>query len=227
MKAKLLLVSSMMLACVASCSESKDEPTLIQEIETADNTRSAELTTDHYYYYNADKIYVNYSDTQSYVLYHASDEEIVVNKLKEMGVSVNRDEAQWYGLNQDLFPKAYEMFGDCKFISVALDYKKVLNISEIIYASPYVQSLDTPTWWPMANKCTVAYNGRLEELEQILKDYNVILWGKDPDLFSVSGDVYIIGCTRDSKYNALDLAATLYETGLFVWTDPCLLGIYC
>ena len=217
----------MMLSCLASCSESKDEPTYIQEINSADNTRSVELTTEHYYYYYAEKIYFNYSDTQSYVLYHASDEETIVNKLRDMGASVNVDEAQEYGINQDLYPKAFETFGDCKFILVALNYKKVLEISEVVYASPHVQSLESPSWWPMANKCIVAYNGSLEELEQILIDYNVMLWGKDPDLFSVSGDVYIIGCTRDSKYNALDLAATLYETGLFVWTDPCLLGIYC
>ena len=226
MKTKSLLVFGMMLVGLTACSESKDEPTYVQEIETADNTRLAKLTTEHYYYYNAEKIYVNYSDTQSYVLYHTSDEETIVNKLRDMGVSVYVDEAQEYGINQDIYPKAYETFGDCKFISVALDYKKVLEINEVVYASPHVQSLDNPSWWPMANRCAVAFTGDVEKLEEVVKDYNVIVWGKDPDIWSTAGDVYIIGCTRDSKCNALDLASKLYETGLFVWTDPCLLGIY-
>ncbi len=47
MKAKLLLVSSMMLACVASCSESKDEPTVNYEKYSLSlgNTRSVDYQT--------------------------------------------------------------------------------------------------------------------------------------------------------------------------------------
>ena len=212
MKTKLLLLACMMLSCLASCSESKDEPFTGFDENTSTDTRQTDVEYP-FYYFKGEKIGLELSDTKSYVLFREADKEQLLVMLSERGVKVYEERMMPFQQSQvSKKGDAYDKYTDCLWLEVDLNYKELNELPEVIYAAPFERPrISNETWCPMTNKCYVYYGGNMDTLSKIVSDYKVELLGE----LNVFAHNYVVLCTKESKGHALEIANALYETGLF------------
>lgn len=208
---KKLLLLCLLLAGLASCSSSKDEPAVVQEPETGTNTRFAEQYP-YYYMYDGKQIRFALTDQMSYVILKAADKDAFISTMSEKGIDLS-DALFYEYFNRELdsIGEGKELFDDCIFTSVKTDYKDIVTLPEVVYAGPYIVPAEFPELMAMmTNRLYVRYSDSVSSLSDYLKTFGVLVLGYNSNL-----GVYIIACTKDSKGTPADIALELYESNKF------------
>ena len=182
----LLLMMPLMLGALAACS---DDSEVIGEPENL-KTRTEDPIPSDYYWSGGKKHSLKLSDSESFILFHENDKEIVLSKLKELGVTSEQIKVTPYGILPNNFSIPNDnlyQFSDALKATIPLNYMKAKEIDELIYAGPCILYL------------------------------NVLILGK---LQGLADSVYLVACTNSSKGHTLDIANAFFESGLFKGAEP-------
>nr|MCR4764781.1 hypothetical protein [Bacteroidaceae bacterium] len=165
------------------------------------------------------KEYLSYVDNKSFVMFYGKDKEAIFSNLSANGIDCSGIEVCEYDLTNVHWVESgpdLDKIRDSYWIDVDAA-PQVLStiIPEAFYIVPLViNDFNIPFY--LTNNIVVEYNGPMDSLEEILKDYNVSILGRMP--FDNS---FMLWCTKDSKGNALEIANKLYDLGIFKISEPC------
>lgn len=156
--------------------------------------------------------------SKSYILFDASDQETVLNKLIAMGVDVNESMVTDMGLKEtedsfDLKTDAFfEMLNYREIVSVNANYETLYQIPEIIYSNPNITDHLNESW--ARGSILFLYTEKYSELEQAANDYRFKIVAKW-DIPEPSTPLWVISCDKYSKgnvYEILDILVNLNIT---------------
>lgn len=206
----------LMLGALAACSDDTED---ISEPENL-KTRTEDPIPSDYYWSGGRKYSLKLSDTESFILFHESDKEIVLSKLEELGLIREQIKVNPYGVLPNNFCNPNDnvyQFSDALKATIPLNYMKAKEIEELIYAGPCILYLSEHlTNIPMTNLVYVFCNNT-NDLERMAQEYNVLILGK---LQGLADSVYLVACTNSSKGHTLDIANAFFESGLFKGAEP-------
>lgn len=208
----------LMLGALAACSDDTED---ISETENL-KTRTEDPIPSDYYWSGGKKYSLKLSDSESFILFHENDKEIVLSKLKELGVTSEQIKVTPYGILPNNFSIPNDnlyQFSDALKATIPLNYMKAKEIDELIYAGPCILYLSEHlTNIPMTNLIYVFCNNT-NDLERMAQEYNVLILGK-LQLQGLADNVYLVACTNSSKGHTLDIANAFFESGLFKGAEP-------
>ena len=216
MKGKIFLVCVMMLSCLASCSESKNDPAIMQEDPDANAGNVTRLSENPFHYFRETKQHLSYVDNKSFVMFYGKDREAIFSSLSANGIDCVKGSeyltyVYWVESGPDL-----DRIRDSYWIEVNADPQLLSSIiPEAFYIVPLViNEYNMPFY--LTNNVAVEYNGPISSLEEILKDYNIGILGR-----MSFENIFILWCTKDSKGNAWEIANKLHDLGIFKLSEPC------
>ena len=206
-----------MLGALAACSDNSEE-LVIQEIQQEDiipvGTRIGDFIVS-YYWFKGSKVPIYLHDNSCMIIYHTEDEEIIVTKLEEMGLSKDnmRSKADYI-----LYPNGYENpskaiydYQDTKRATIGINYKQALKIPEIVYATHCVSNDIIPKKvFPMSNFIYIEGND-FNKIEKKAQELNVDIIGK---IRGVVGDYYLAACNRKSTGSPLEVTILFHDAGI-------------
>jgi len=176
---------------------------------------------DHYWY-KREKIQITRSENKSFVLFRSADRLSLISSLNKLGIGVNSSKIKEYGYGgTDLSGDAAKSFLNYEWVEVDINYISATSIPEVAYAAPYYSVRDGHEF-PMTNLVYVYLKntGDITLLEKLSKEYNVGIIGKVPKI----PNWYVVACTKESKGNALAIANSFYESGLFDGAQPAFIS---
>jgi len=205
MKAKTLFFC-LMLAMMASCSSSKDEPVPPEEINNGDL----------HYLYNGISIPLWYDLTKSSVLFHVDDQQAVLSKMAALGIEVDGsmvqniildDEEKRFDIKTDAF---YEMYNYREMRNVNANYETLLQIPELICACPHVTDLAGESI-PMRNTISLLIDD-YPGLQQAAEDLGFIIVAKwHWDYQFETRPIWILLCDKHTKGNIYEITDALMK----------------
>ena len=110
-----------MLGALAACSDDTEE---ISETENL-KTRTEDPIPSDYYWSGGRKYSLKLSDTESFILFHESDKDIVLSKLEELGVTSEQIKVTPYGILPNNFSIPNDnlyQFSDALKATIPLNY---------------------------------------------------------------------------------------------------------
>ena len=210
------LMMPLMLGALAACGDSSEE---FGEPKNQ-GTRAEDIIPANYYWSGGKQYAITLSDTESFILFHGSDKEIVLSKLENFGLTREQIKITPYGILPNSFSIPNDnlyQFSDALKATISLNYEKAKEIDELIYAGPCILRLSEHlSNVPMTNLIYVFCNNTID-LEQIAQEYNVLILGK---LHGLAESVYLIACTNSSKGHTIEIANAFFESGLFKGAEP-------
>lgn len=200
-----LFLSAIIVCCAYGCS-SNEPDTPEEEIEVPADLYSRDD--------NGVLIPLWYDMSKSYILFDASDQETVLNKLIAMGIDVNESMVTDMGLKEteDSFDLKtdtfFEMLNYREIVSINANYETLYQIPEIVYAIPNVTDHVRGSWpW----KSTVFLRTeKSSELAQAANDYGFKIIGKWK-VPEGSIPIWLICCTKYSKGNTSEILDILVQ----------------
>jgi hypothetical protein len=155
-------------------------------------------------------------------MFRSSDSLALLSTLNKIGIRVNPSKIMEYRYGgTDLSGDAAKSFLDYEWAEVDINYMKANAIPEVAYAAPYYSGQDG-YGFPLTNLVYV-YLRKADDitlLEKLSKEYNVGIIGKVP----IRPLWYVVACTKKSKGNALAIANSFYESGLFDGAEPAFIS---
>jgi hypothetical protein len=206
-------------AVVAASTQEENNTTKEYEEE---KTRSDCMTSKDYYWCEGRKISLIRLDNKSFLIFRSCDRLSLLSSLNKKGIEVNTSNIMKYEYGgTDLSGDAAKSFLDYKWAEVDINHMSAIAIPEVVYAAPYYSGQDGYEF-PMTNLVYVYLKnaGDLTLLEKLSKEYNVGMIGNVPKMPLW----YVVACTKDSKGNALSVANSFYESGLFVGAEPAFIS---
>ncbi len=203
-----------MLGALAACSD--DTNRLLEEELT--DTRTPELNDSPYYWNNGQRYQLRYVDNKSYVLFYEKDKNSILTQLEEKGVDTKSLRFSEYTLLPEHFSdqgEGIEFFQYCLSAEINTNYQIISTIPEIIYTSPFLCLPETGETFPLTNIVYV-YGGGIGNIKKIAEECNALLIG----CYKAVPNMYFVGCTKNSKGNALEVANIFAESGLFQGAEP-------
>lgn len=206
-----------------SCQEEND---FLELEEDAADTRVINEKSEiiDYYWADGEKHYIKQVPDKTFLLYLTEKQNKLNAVLSRNNLSFDISKIKEFdNEGTDKSGKAAKWFDNCKWIEVNANVTHFKDYEEIIYAAPYYLSLDSGEPFPMTNLVYVQLKDKekLFILEQMAEDLQVGIVGKYKGLT----DMYIVGCTKESKGNALEIANILYESGCFAVSCPAFMSI--
>ncbi len=215
----------LMLGALAACSDDSEVIISDSEVNETRTDNSSYTGISSYYWVSGEKQAITLTDSKSYILFLSSDQDIVVSKLKEIGVTITEDEVYKSGI----YEKGMEgtnnqtkYFEECEWAGVNLTCEQVLKIPEIIYAAPYFLDRNGNAKFCITSFIYVLTNGEKESVEQVAKAYDAHYIGYKTGFGDYN--VHYIACTKQSKDNALGIANALVENHIFAGAEPVIMG---
>ena len=213
-----LLILSLMLGALTACSDSSEEIVIQEVVQQEDiipvGTRIGDFIVS-YYWFKGGKVPIYLHDNSCMIIYHTEDEEIIVTKLEEMGLSKDnmRSKADYI-----LYPNGYENpskaiydYQDTKRATIGINYKQALKIPEIVYATPCVSTdISTDKVYPLSNFIYIEGND-FNKIEKKANELNVDIIGR---IRGVVGDYYSAACNKESTGNPLEVAILFRNAGI-------------
>ena len=220
-----ILMMPLMLGALAACSDDSEGIISLdtQEDTIPVGTRIGEYLVS-YYWFNGAKIPIYLHDNSCMIIYHAEDEEAIVARLEEMGLTKDDMKSK---ADYIISPKDFENpqkvvydYQDTKRATISNNYEQALNISEVVYATPCASSDIFPEKiFPISNLIYVDGNN-YAKIEKIAKELNVDILGK---ISGIVGNYYEIACNRNSKGNPLEVINACHNVGLIA--EPIFLNL--
>ncbi len=205
------------LPLMYSCNSDNSEELLNEEGKEL----AAETRGDTYYWIGDKKHPLWLITDKSYIMFHVSNQDIVLSKLAAMGLKVDEDIVQELGLVESNFETCTESFYELEnyreIRGVNANYMRLYEIPEITYASPYLTGDEHDLLWqfPMTSLLYL-YSGDLTKLEEAAKEYGFKIVGK----LAMPGYVLWLGtCDKTSKGNALEISNSLIEQNI-IHSEP-------
>ncbi len=217
-----LLLMPLMLGALAACSDSSEE--LVKPEEEKQETRT-DAGTPAYYWSNGMKQAITLTNNKTYILFHPSDQETVLNKIAELGINVTLNEIFNSGIYAEGMEETNEkslFFDECRWIGVDISCEQALTIPGVIYAAPYFLDQEERPKFCITSFINVSSNGSKELIEQVADEYQAYYLGYRTGYGDYT--VHYIGCDKNSKGNALEIANALVESHLFVGAEPVIMG---
>lgn len=220
---RILYILSFVLVLVSFVSCQDDVNILLTSQEEQAQTRSqTETELLDYYWSGGKKYYLQRIEEETFILFSAKDRKTILERLQDYKVLINEcdiNELRYEG--SDMTGRNSNDFQDFEWAKVELDIKTAESIEGIIYAAPYY-SCDGSDTFPLTNFIYVFLKSDdITNLSNQAEKYNLGLIGK---LNGTSTGLYLISCTKESAGNALKMANTLYDTGLFDGVEPIFLS---
>ena len=222
------LTMVLMLPLLVACSNDTEEELLLrQETPSAVKGTETREADDRPYWWswpNSQKIHFTYLDTKTWIYYHPSDKEVIIQKLAERGLELV-EEVSNYTL--DFYPPIYKNLGEnanfyaeCERNEVAASYKDIIDIPEILDACPNIQIEEAPIHEWRGTSIIYVFTVSNEVLQEIAEEYKVhILGTRNDEMLKFS---FVI-CDKNSKGNAFEIARDLWEKN-HIDAEPALAG---
>ena len=210
------LTMVLMLPLFVACSNDTEEELLLPQetpsVVKGTETREADERPYWWLWANSQKLYFTYLDTKAFIYYHPSDREVIVQKLAERGLKLEREPGYEYSLG--FYPPKYTNKGEnafflseCVWNEVSASYKDLIDIPEILDACPNIQEEGSSRRF-RGTSCILINTKSYETLQEIAEEYKVHIVGtQDEDICFVS---YVV-CDKNSKGNAFEIARDLWE----------------
>ena len=225
MKAKSLFMC-MMLAMLTACSNDTEvvlEPE-VQGTVKGTETRDADDTPYWWSWPNSQKIHFTYLDTKTWIYYHPSDKEVIIQKLAERGLELVEEVSNF---SLGFYPPIYTNLGEnanfyaeCELNQVAASYKDIIDITEILDACPNIQTEEAPIHECRGTSLIYVYTVSNEVLQEIAEEYKVhILGTRNDEILKFS----LVMCDKNSKGNAFEIARDLWGKN-HIGAEPALGG---
>ena len=216
---------------VACSNDTEEELLLPQETPSAvKGTETREVDEQPYWWWwplaNPQKRYFTYLDTKALIYYHPSDREVIVEKLAERGLKLEREPGYESALGY--YPPIYSnrgenayFYAECVWNEVLASYKDIIDIPEILDACPNIQLEEEPKIEHRGTSFIGIITKSNETLQEIAEEYKVHIVGtQDEGIFYVS---YVV-CDKNSKGNAFEIARDLWEKH-HISAEPALIAM--
>ena len=195
--------------------------TLINE----NDTEARDADDRPYYWADGKKEYLSYVDNSSFVLFYKKDRGSIFNSLSELGVDCSTILEGDYSEKTNLIIEkgsAYDYPDGCLWMRVDIPCQTLKDkLTDTIYISPLMTDFYGGTEFAISNKIMVSYEGSMASLKEIIKDYNVEIMGR----LDINGSVFLLWCSNDSEWNALEIANKIHKSGKVGWAAPCFHGL--
>lgn len=178
-----------------------------------------------YYWYQGEKITIGRVPNKSYIIFKASDKDAIVAFFENNGVSYNASSVKkYYHSGIDLTDGDKEKAFLCH-LSAEIDIspERAYDIPEVVYAAPFYYADDGKQIFPLTNLFYVSLQQSEDYslMKKLADEYMVNIISRYEEL----PDMYVLACNRESKGNALEIANSMYETGLFEATEPSFMSV--
>lgn len=179
----------------------------------------AENRCDQYYWSHDERVLIQTLNDQSTVTYSSDNEDKIKDELAKQGLELTDIENSLWEKETE----GFDTFKNCRTATIIGDNGKLSAIMPYLinwspcYKDPakgYILTLDYVFY--VEPKTGV----EIDELEKLAERYNAVFLG----VHSMFDDVYLIGCTLNSKGFVLDIANRFYESGLVEWSQPSMGG---
>lgn len=224
MKRTIYMAFSMMLSALlfAACSGSNNEP-LFEE----SNQETRVDNSLPFYYQDGTKTYCNVSNDWAFIKYRTEDQRKVLQQVREMGGKEMLHPA-W---DFDYYNPEKQMVDSKEYSTtmVSISVAEALKIEGIAYAGPCAKN-ETPgeNFWkyiPIADRINVEFKYGDKETDEKIVNFakeNHINISPIKEIKSESYTEWMrtIFLTRDTKYNAVEIAKTLWEFGGLYQAEP-------
>jgi len=204
-----------LLFLVAACNKSRPE--------MPPNEKDEEDTGMDFYWVGGERIPIIRSEDKSFVLFRSSDREALLSSLSAKGVETDNSKIYEYRYGgTDMSGEAAYSLIDHQWAEVNINHKSAYEIPEVVYAAPYYSLPNDNYEFPLTNLVYVYLKnaGGIKHLEKLAKEYNVGIIGEA--LYIPLW--YLVSCTKESKGNALEVANSFYESGLFEGAEPAFIS---
>ncbi len=182
---------------------------------------------DGYYWYNGVQISLEKNFRKMFILYKADDEESINASLIKNGLTADQSGKE-YILSDIQYLEGITAPANLKWKIVEgadnLEHKKLSETvnASIIYEAPFFKS-ERGGELGLTNLFYVALkaNNDFTRLKKLAEQYGVTILGNNRSMPLW----YTLYCTKSSKFNALQMANTFYETGAFSVSQPDLMTV--
>lgn len=161
---------------------------------------------------------------KSFIIIKQADKESVASffsKLdKELCIS---DDKRLIRDENLIYDDIVDNYKDLLWTDIKTSVKTAYSNPNVFYASPFYRNPNDGSEFPLTNMLYVFLKDKtdLPTLKKKTTEYRIEIISELPD-FPL---VYMLACDKDSKGNALEVANSLYETGLFEAVEPIFLSL--
>lgn len=199
----------------------KDDLATVNDTEYHNEATTRVAITGDYYWGSDGRIPITKSTDKVWVLFK-EDNNTVRTSSQTTGISLLQD-IQDYNLVMHNDERSTLKFANLKSGIGEIQYATSLsNLESVVYVAPYYK-LEDEKEYPLTNIFYVELKDAkyLSKLEELANENNVTIVGEIP----LTGNAYILACTKDSNGNALEMANLFYETGIFLSAAPEFLSV--
>lgn len=194
----------------------KDDLATINDTEYHNEATTRTAITGDYYWGSDGRIPITKSTDKVWVLFK-EDNNTVRTSSQTTGISLLQD-IQDYNLVMHNDERSTLKFANLKSGIGEIQYATSLsNLESVVYVAPYYK-FKSEKEYPLTNIFYVELKSSndLCKLEELAAENNVTVIGEIP----LTGNAYILACTKDSNGNALEMANLFYESGIFISSVP-------
>lgn len=194
----------------------KDDLATINDTEYHNEATTRAAITGDYYWGSDGRIPITKSTDKVWVLFK-EDNNTVRTSSQTTGISLLQD-IQDYNLVMHNDERSTLKFANLKSGIGEIQYATSLsNLESVVYVAPYYK-FKSEKEYPLTNIFYVELKSSndLCKLEELAAENNVTVIGEIP----LTGNAYILACTKDSNGNALEMANLFYESGIFISSVP-------
>lgn len=194
----------------------KDDLVTINDTEYHNEATTRAAITGDYYWGSDGRIPITKSTDKVWVLFK-EDNNTVRTSSQTTGISLLQD-IQDYNLVMHNDERSTLKFANLKSGIGEIQYATSLsNLESVVYVAPYYK-FKSEKEYPLTNIFYVELKSSndLCKLEELAAENNVTVIGEIP----LTGNAYILACTKDSNGNALEMANLFYESGIFISSVP-------
>lgn len=219
MKLSNLLLFVLIPSTFALTSCQDDMKIYLEADETITRVENDNSVLIDYYWYQGEKIPIKQVPEKSYIIFKASDKDAIIAAFKREDIKFDSSSIKKYyhsGIDLTDGDESKAFLNHWK-AEVDISPERAYDIPGVVYAAPYYYANDEKHIFPLTNLFYVFLRkpSDLNLLEELADEYKTNIISRYEEL----PDMYVLACNRDSKGNALEVANSLYETGLFEATE--------
>lgn len=199
----------------------KDDLAIVYDTEYHNEATTRTTITGDYYWGSNGRIPITKSADKVWVLFK-EDNGIMRSSIQKVGISSIQN-IQDYSLVIQSDERSNEAPANLKYgIGEIKDASSLSKLESVVYVAPYYK-LEDDKEYPLTNIFYVELKdpNDLSKLEEMADENNVHVVGEIP----LTGNAYILTCTKDSNGNALEMANQFYESGMFLSSTPEFISI--
>ncbi len=219
---KVFYYITFLLVFFYSCTDSIDE--LVESSVSDATTRSFLNEKEVFYWFKGEKMPLKEIDNRSYIIFKKTDKESVISYFSILDEELDISDVKKLIRNDNLLKDdVVEAYKDLLWADIKVSVETAYSNPDILYAAPYYRNPSDNSEFPLTNMLYVFLKdkGDLSALEKITKEYRIEIIRELPD-FPL---VYMLACDKESAGNALEVANSLYETGIFEAVEPIFLSM--